>query len=285
MKTSFNEDIKLIGIGEFSSSLCGKFSDYYDTISFLKTRGQSLDTKITFVMKEFDYSVSQQVNSIMEYERDQILRNVFSKINVVMTQLDNRFNESMARALANFLSRHGSFVVLILFIPLGSDEGIYREFIKDMREVTDIVEVINPEEVIRGGEQYKINELNEIYVDRVKDLIFSLELINENSNLLGISIRDLKEQSSIFGPLKIKVFKYNLSNFQILERDIVNYDNKIRKETVNRVYLIMLINQNFSLSEPMGPIKYFKSRYSEVRNAFFRNDDVFGAIVIYSLKV
>lgn len=284
MKTSINENIKLIGIGEFSSSLCGRFSDRYDTISFLKSKGSTLDTKVTFVMKEFDYSISQQVNSIVEYEREHILRNAFSKINFVMTQLDNKFNESMARAIVNFLSRHGSFVVLILFIPLGSEDKSYKEFIRDIKEVTDIVEVINPEDMIGGGVQYRINELNELYADRVRDIIFSLELIDANSNLLGINIRDLKEQSSIFGPLNLKVFKYNLSNFQVLERDIINYDSKIKKELVNRVYLIMLINQNFSLSEPMGPIKYFKSRYSEIRNAFFRNDDVFGAIVIYSMK-
>lgn len=283
MKGSNNEEIRIIGIGEYSSNLISKLTEQFETISILNKHHSNIENRVIFVMKEFDYTVSQEINSILEYERENLLKFTFAKVSFVVTQVGDKFNEVFARALCNFLSRRGSFVVLLLVIPLGMSVNRYTDYIKDVRESVDIIEITDPDEIISKESSYKINEISEIYTERIEQLLYTLKLILNNGNLLGFNLRDLKEMSGIFGPLRVITIKYGISNFQILERDVKAADSIFKPDYVRRVYVILIYNQNNSVTDALGILKYLKSKYQEVRNAFYRSDDDFGAILIYSL--
>ncbi len=283
MKGPNNDEIRIIGIGEYSSNLISKLTNEFETVSILNKHHSNVDTRAIFVMKEFDYTISQEINSILEYERDNLLKFTFARVSLIVTQVGDKFNEVFARAICNFLSKRGSFVILLLVIPLGMSVNRYADYIKEVRESVDIMEVSDPEEIISKESSYRINEISKIYSDKIERLLYTMKLILNNGNLLGFNLRDLKEMSSLFGPLRVITIKYDISNFQILERDILAIDSAFKSEYVRRVYVIIIYNQNNSVTDALGVLKYLKSKYQEVRNAFYRSDDDFGAILIYSI--
>ena len=103
-----------------------------------------------------------------------------------------------------------------------------------------------------------------------------------NSTALGISLHDIKMLTNLYGPVQITNFTYPFVNFSIAERDLFEEINKLPRDKIKRMYMVLEIGSEVDSNDVITFVKKVKNRLGTVdfRQGFIHTQGDFGLIIL-----
>lgn len=285
MNNSKSTDIRIIGIGQTGISVASFFFDSLVTTGIDYNRETFETAKIDngLLIKNFDFSSAERMEGIFQSEKGIVMDNILSPVVFIIGQTEGKFQETLIPLVIKTLKASGSFVGFFAIIPFGSDKKSQTEKMKPIMSFIDVMEIIDSDQLFSKRKFDRILDMNNIYYNLILEKISAILKVLNNSNILGISMRDIKMMTDSFGPIYIKVLNYSFQNFNIIERDFFDHISSVDLSRIKRLYVIFEVNSEMDSGEILSFLKRVKSRLPgmDIRQGFIHTKDNFGLIILH----
>ncbi len=285
MNDAKSKDIRIIGIGQLGVSVASFFYDELQTTGIDYNKETFDDCKIDngLLIKNFDFSSAERMEGIFQVERETVLENIKSPIVFIIGQTEGKFQETLIPLIIKILRATGVFLGFFAIIPFGANKKQQIEKINQSFGFLDVLDIIDSDQLFSKRKAERILDINNAYYSSIVEKISAILKILNNSSTLGISVRDIKMMTEMFGPIYIKVFSYSFQNFTIIERDFFDHISSLDQNKIKRLYLIFEINDDIDSNEILSFIRRTKGRLSgiDIRQGFMHSNKNFGLIILH----
>ena len=285
MNDSKSRDLRIIGIGQLGISIAAFFYDTFLTTGIDYNRetfkSQKIDNGI--MIKNFDFSLSERMDGIVQVEKETILSNIKSPIVFIIGQTEGKFQETVTPLIIKTLKASGTFIGYFPILPLGADKKAQLERIKAIVNFVDVLDIIDSDQLLNRSKNERVVDMNNIFFKAIEGKVLAVLRIITNSTVLGISIRDIKMMTEMYGPIYIKVLSYPFQNFNVIERDFFDHLNTLDLKKIKRLHLVFEIGDDFDAGETISFLKSVKNKLNEldVRSGFVHTKGNFGLIILH----
>ncbi|MCL5680588.1 MAG: hypothetical protein M1515_00880 [Candidatus Thermoplasmatota archaeon] len=285
MNDSKSRDLRIIGIGQLGISIAAFFYDTFLTTGIDYNRetfkSQKIDNGI--MIKNFDFSLSERMDGIVQVEKETILSNIKSPIVFIIGQTEGKFQETVTPLIIKTLKASGTFIGYFPILPLGVDKKAQLERIKAIVNFVDVLDIIDSDQLLNRSKNERVVDMNNIFFKAIEGKVLAVLRIITNSTVLGISIRDIKMMTEMYGPIYIKVLSYPFQNFNVIERDFFDHLNTLDLKKIKRLHLVFEIGDDVDAGETISFLKSVKNKLNDldVRSGFVHTKGNFGLIILH----
>ncbi len=285
MNDSKSRDLRIIGIGQLGISIAAFFYDTFLTTGIDYNRetfkSQKIDNGI--MIKNFDFSLSERMDGIVQVEKETILSNIKSPIVFIIGQTEGKFQETVTPLIIKTLKASGTFIGYFPILPLGVDKKAQLERIKTIVNFVDVLDIIDSDQLLNRSKNERVVDMNNIFFKAIEGKVLAVLRIITNSTVLGISIRDIKMMTEMYGPIYIKVLSYPFQNFNVIERDFFDHLNTLDLKKIKRLHLVFEIGDDVDAGETISFLKSVKNKLNDldVRSGFVHTKGNFGLIILH----
>ncbi|MCL4447570.1 MAG: hypothetical protein M0Z77_09930 [Thermoplasmatales archaeon] len=276
--------VRVLGVGHLGVAIASYFNG--DTLtSGLDYDSESIrDCRVdnALQLKEFDGGFGSKMNDLLGMERKTILDNFSGNLIFVVAQTEGRFQEAIIPPLLKILKSTGSFMGFFPIIPIGADKKRELEKVQRMRTDLDMLEFIDSEDILQDSKNQRILDINNRYYKHIWEKVVSIARVVDNSTALGISLHDIKMLTNLYGPVRLSSFTYPFVNFSIAERDLFEEVNKLPREKIKRIYMVLEIGNDVDSSDVILFVRKVKNRLGNIdfRQGFIHTQGDFGLIIL-----
>lgn len=278
------ENVRVLGVGQLGVAIASYFSGDTLTSGLDYNPGTMTKYKVdnALQLKEFDGGIYQKIETIMKTDRNLILENFSSPLLFLVSQIDGKFQEVIIPPLLKLFKSKGIFIGFFPIIPIGADRKRETERVNRIKGDIDMLEIIDSETLLANSRNQRILDINVQYYNYIWQKISGIAKVVEGSLSLGISLHDIKMMTGIFGPVRVIVLSYPFANLSLLERDFFEEIEKIPREKVKRIYMILEIGSEMDSNDLLIFVKKVKNRLSNIdlRQGFIHTDEEFGLIAL-----
>jgi len=277
-------NIRVLGVGHLGVAIASYFNG--DTLtSGLDYDPESIrDCKVDNVLqlKEFDGSYGPKLEEVLRNERSTILDNYSANVIFLVAQIEGRFQEAIIPPLVKILRSSGALIGFFPIIPIGADRKREMEKIQKIKPDLDVLEFVDSEFVLSDSKNQRILDINNQYYKHIWQKVVSIARVVDNSTALGISLHDIKMLTNLYGPVRITNFTYPFVNFSIAERDLFEEVNKLPRDKIKRMYMVLEIGSEVDSNDIITFVKKVKNRLGTVdfRQGFIHTQGDFGLIIL-----
>jgi hypothetical protein len=277
-------NVRVLGVGHLGIAIAAYFNG--DTLtSGLDYNPESvMECKVdnALQMKEFDGGFGTGVSDILGRERKTILDNFSASIVFIVAQAEGRFQEAIIPPLLKILRSTGAFMGFFPIIPIGADRKRELEKVQRFRGDLDMLEFVDSEYLLSDSKNQRILDINNRYYKHIWQKVVSIARVVDNSTALGISLHDIKMLTNLYGPVKVSSFNYPFVNFSIAERDLFEEVNKLPREKIKRIYMVLEIGSDVDSNDVILFVKKVKNRLGNIdfRQGFIHTQGEFGLIIL-----
>ncbi len=285
MNDSKSRDLRIIGIGQLGISIAAFFYNTFLTTGIDYNRetfkSQKIDNGI--MIKNFDFSLSERMDGIVQVEKETILSNIKSPIVFIIGQTEGKFQETVTPLIIKTLKASGTFIGYFPILPLGVDKKAQLERIKAIVNFVDVLDIIDSDQLLNRSKNERVVDMNNIFFKAIEGKVLAVLRIITNSTVLGISIRDIKMMTEMYGPIYIKVLSYPFQNFNVIERDFFDHLNTLDLKKIKRLHLVFEIGDDVDAGETISFLKSVKNKLNDldVRSGFVHTKGNFGLIILH----
>ncbi len=285
MNDSKSRDLRIIGIGQLGISIAAFFYNTFLTTGIDYNRetfkSQKIDNGI--MIKNFDFSLSERMDGIVQVEKETILSNIKSPIVFIIGQTEGKFQETVTPLIIKTLKASGTFIGYFPILPLGVDKKAQLERIKTIVNFVDVLDIIDSDQLLNRSKNERVVDMNNIFFKAIEGKVLAVLRIITNSTVLGISIRDIKMMTEMYGPIYIKVLSYPFQNFNVIERDFFDHLNTLDLKKIKRLHLVFEIGDDVDAGETISFLKSVKNKLNDldVRSGFVHTKGNFGLIILH----
>ncbi len=278
------ENVRVLGVGHLGVAIASYFNG--DTLtSGLDYDQESIrECKVDNVLqlKEFDGGFGPKLEEVLRSERSTILDNFSGSLIFLVAQTEGRFQEAIIPSLLKILRSTGAFMGFFPIIPIGADRKREMERVQRMKSDLDMLEFIDSEYVLSDSKNQRILDINNQYYKHIWEKVVSMARVVDNSTALGISLHDIKMLTNLYGPVQVSSFTYPFVNFSIAERDLFNEVNKLPREKIKRIYMVLEIGSEVDSSDVISFVRKIKNRLGGIdfRQGFIHTQGDFGLILL-----
>jgi len=285
MSNAKSNDIRIIGIGQLGISVASFFYDDLMTTGIDYNRETFTSSKIDngLLLKNFDFASSERMEGIFQAEKGIVIDNLKSPIVFLVGQTEGKFQETIIPIIIKTLKASGVFIGFFAIVPLGADKKSHIAKMKPIFNFLDVMEIIDSDQLLSSRKLERILDINNIYYNAIKEKISAILKVLNNSNILGISVRDIKMMTEMFGPIYLKILNYSFKNFSVIERDFFEHISSLELSKIKRLYLIFEVSNDIDSTEIISFLKRIKSRIPgiDIRQGFIHSDNDFGLIILH----
>ena len=285
MNDSKSRDLRIIGIGQLGISIAAFFYNTFLTTGIDYNRetfkSQKIDNGI--MIKNFDFSLSERMDGIVQVEKETILSNIKSPIVFIIGQTEGKFQETVTPLIIKTLKASGTFIGYFPILPLGVDKKAQLERIKAIVNFVDVLDIIDSDQLLNRSKNERVVDMNNIFFKAIEGKVLAVLRIITNSTVLGISIRDIKMMTEMYGPIYIKVLSYPFQNFNVIERDFFDHLSTLDLKKIKRLHLVFEIGDDVDAGETISFLKSVKNKLNDldVRSGFVHTKGNFGLIILH----
>jgi hypothetical protein len=278
------ENVRVLGVGHLGVAIASYFNG--DTLtSGLDYDSESIkDCKVDNVLqlKEFDGGFGPKLEEVLRSERSTVIDNFSGSLIFLVAQIEGRFQEAIIPPLLKILRSTGAFMGFFPIIPIGADRKREMEKVQRMKSDLDMLEFIDSEYVLSDSKNQRILDINNQYYKHIREKVVSIARVVDNSTALGISLHDIKMLTNLYGPVQVSSFTYSFVNFSIAERDLFNEVNKLPREKIKRIYMVLEIGSEVDSSDVISFVRKIKNRLGGIdfRQGFIHTQEDFGLILL-----
>lgn len=277
-------NVRVLGVGHLGVAVASYFNG--DTLtSGLDYDPESIrDCKVDNVLqlKEFDGGFGPKIAEVLSRERGTILDNFSGNLIFLVAQIEGRFQEAIIPPLLKILRSTGAFIGFFPIIPIGADRKRELEKVQRVKADLDMLELIDSEYILSGSSNQRVLDINNRYYKYIWEKVVSIARVVDNSTALGISLHDIKMLTTLYGPVQVSSFTYPFVNFSIAERDLFEEVNKMPREKIRRIYMVLEIGSEVDSNDVIMFVKKIKNRLGNIdfRQGFIHTQGNFGLILL-----
>ena len=277
-------NVRVLGVGHLGVAVASYFNG--DTLtSGLDYDPESIrDCRVDNVLqlKEFDGGFGPKIVEVLTSERNTILDNFSGNIIFLVAQVEGRFQEAIIPPLLKILRSTGAFIGFFPIIPIGADRKRELEKVQRVKADLDMLELIDSEYILSGSSNQRVLDINNRYYKYIWEKVVSIARVVDNSTALGISLHDIKMLTTLYGPVQVSSFTYPFVNFSIAERDLFEEVNKMPREKIRRIYMVLEIGSEVDSNDVIMFVKKIKNRLGNIdfRQGFIHTQGNFGLILL-----
>ncbi|MCL5407791.1 MAG: hypothetical protein M1518_00285 [Candidatus Thermoplasmatota archaeon] len=277
-------NVRVLGVGHLGVAVASYFNG--DTLtSGLDYDPESIrDCRVDNVLqlKEFDGGFGPKIVEVLTSERNTILDNFSGNLIFLVAQVEGRFQEAIIPPLLKILRSTGAFIGFFPIIPIGADRKRELEKVQRVKADLDMLELIDSEYILSGSSNQRVLDINNRYYKYIWEKVVSIARVVDNSTALGISLHDIKMLTTLYGPVQVSSFTYPFVNFSIAERDLFEEVNKMPREKIKRIYMVLEIGSEVDSNDVIMFVKKIKNRLGNIdfRQGFIHTQGNFGLILL-----
>jgi uncharacterized protein (DUF2164 family) len=277
-------NVRILGVGHLGVAVASYFNGDTLTSGLDYDQENIKDCKVdnALQLKEFDGGFGQKIDDLLRREKNVVLENFSGTLIFVVAQIEGRFQEAIIPPLLKLLRSTGAFIGFFPIIPIGADRKREMEKVQKMKADLDCLEFIDSEYILSEVRNQRIMDINTQYHNSIWQKVISIAKVVDNSTALGISLHDIKMQTGLYGPVKISSFSYPFVNFSIAERDIFEEINKMQREKIKRIYMVLELGNEVDSNDVIMFVKKVKNRLGSIdfRQGFIHTQGDFGLILL-----
>lgn len=278
------ENIRVLGVGQLGVAVASYFNGIALTsgLDYNPATVKNYRVDNVLQLKEFDGGIYRKIDTIMKKDKSLILDNFSSPLLFIVSQIDGKFQDIFIPHLLKLFKSKGIFVGFFPIIPIGADKRREVESINKMKSDVDLLEIIDSEALLTNSRSQRVLDINVQYYNYIWQIISGISKVMEGSLSLGISLHDIKMMTGIYGPIRVVVLSYPFANLSLLERDFFGEIDKLPREKIRRIYMILEIGSDIDSNDLLVFVKKVKNRLSSIdlRQGFIHTEEQFGLIAL-----
>lgn len=277
-------NVRVLGVGHLGVAVASFFSGETHTAGMDYDSESIKYAKVDRILqlKEFDGRLDQNIDKALTKEKRLILDSFSGNLIFVIAQIEGRFQEVIIPSLFRLLKTTGAFIGFFPIIPIGADRKRAMEKVLRVKKELDMLEFVDSENVLSDSKNQRVLDINNQYYRRIWQKVMSIAKVVDNSTALGISLHDIKMLTNLYGPALVSSFTYPFVNFSIAERDLFEEVNKIPRERIKRIYMVLEIGSEVDSNDVILFVRRVRNSLGNVdfRQGFIHTHDNFGLIVL-----